>query len=1414
MKKIFFINSTLNTGGAEKMLYELVKHLDPSEFSIKVCCLYKPGAIGGALIQEGVDLRHGLMKGKRDLIGVYKLFRLLREERPDLLCLASSPLTLFWGFVCGRILKVASIVTVIHTMLKPDRWVRFKSGFVNRLVLSRLDGIGVVSRRKLDSLVKEYGLRPDKVTLIHNGVDIDRFKAPVDKNGLRRKLGVTKEEKIIGMVGRLVREKAYDVFLESAKRILAHVPEGRFLIVGEGEERPGLKRLAGELGIEKRVIFLGERKDIPEIVSLFDVAVLSSRVESFPVALLEYMASSKPIVATDVGGNPELILNGETGFIVPVEDPKAFSEKVMELLSDTKKAETMGEKARDLAEKYFSADRMSEKMEKFFMSSFSGQVQCEEKPRVLMMGPRFDVKGGVSSFARYCIESELSVKFDLGYIPTTIDGNIILKSFYFIRCLTLYLIRLVWERHIRIVHIYTSSRGSFYRKAIILLMAKVFRKRTIFHIEAGSFDVFYDTGHSLRRFSVRRILDLSDSIVVLSNTWLSEMSRMTSNRNIKVIPNSVDTLLLKRMALKRDSSLMNVLTLGRLGWRKGTYDILDTIPLVIKELPEAKFYLAGDGDLGGVKRICEKKGIDKNVVISGWLRGEKLLKALENASIFLLPSYHEGLPVAIVEAMASGLPIVSTRVGGIPEAVKENVNGLLIEPGQKEKLARNIITLLKDKELREKMGRNNIKRMETDFSIKRIIEKLSSEYEFLLKDDAGLLGNRLIWYAKRLSRMSIREVTHRIYKFIRLNMSRFSIGPVRIDRLLRRDAGKRYFYFNPGDYKQIREEILSLSPERIKEIIAEADILRAHKFRIFSMDWIAPQLIDWHKDILTGRRWPLKYWADIDFRNNHDIKEVRLVWELNRHQHLLTLGKAYLLTQNIGYAEEIKEQIFSWIRQNPLYIGINWASPLEVSLRLISWCWAYKFIEESNVLPEIEKKEFLTAIYNQTEFISRNLSRYSSGNNHLIGEACGLIITAISFPEFKKSQDWLDKGKRILFEEIIKQVHPDGVTKEQAFHYQAFIMELFIITARLFMKNDIEIPKAVMDRFSSMSEFIMNIMDKSGNIPHIGDSDDGRALRLSERGDFNVFRSILSSASIISGREDFKDKGCSFQEEHYWLFGIEGLKKYRAIADIDLELDSRFFEKGGYAVLRKKSKVFIMDCGELGYSSIAAHGHADLFSVTLSVDGVEFLIDPGTYLYHAGNRWRDYFRGTTAHNTVSVNNKNQSEITGPFMWGRRVMPEIQKWMSSGETDYISASYANCAVMHKRSVLFDKISEIWSVEDVLRVKGENKISQYFHLPSTASVDQLAFNMIRVRNQELFLYVVLDKAFSIEVRKGELSPIMGWSSSVFGEKTQSPVLIATAGIKDKGRFVTLLYASGESMDINDLKYIFKTGMVCKC
>ncbi|MBU1853066.1 MAG: heparinase II/III family protein [Candidatus Omnitrophica bacterium] len=665
--------------------------------------------------------------------------------------------------------------------------------------------------------------------------------------------------------------------------------------------------------------------------------------------------------------------------------------------------------------------------------------------------------------------------------------------------------------------------------------------------------------------------------------------------------------------------------------------------------------------------------------------------------------------------------------------------------------------------------------------------------------------NKFIWYIKRLSCMSLAEISHRTYIFIGINASRFIRNNVDMEKVLDRNPIKTNFYFGPNSIGELRQEFINLFPGRLKEIVNEADLCCQHKFRVFDLDLDAGEHIDWHKDIVTGKRWPIKYWADIDFRNNHCSKDVRLVWELNRHQHLVTLGEAYLLTVQKKYAEEVKNQIFSWITDNPIHIGVNWASPLEISIRLVSWCWAYKFIESSCVFSEDNKAEFLKSIYMQVNFIDRNISKYSSANNHLIGEACGLLMTGLAFPEFKNSEEWVNKGKAILFEEILKQVHPDGVTKEQAFGYQVFVMELCLLAVILLVKNDIKVPEEVYERFYAMCEFIINIMDVNGKIPNIGDSDSGRAVRLSQDKKFNVVKSLLSSASILNGRGDFKEKGGVFEEVQYWLFGAKGFRRYKRINSVKPFLHSRLFKKGGYAVFRGssdngKASILTMDCGELGYTSIAAHGHADLLSITLSLDGVEFLIDPGTYLYHTGSAWRDYFRGTSSHNTITVNNKNQSEIKGPFMWGKRPVPTIEEWESSNNRDRISVSYNNCTVRHKRTIYFDKKKNVWLIEDFLKTKEKSTIRQYFHLSPFSTVKLFGTNILEIQNQGIFLYMILDKTFSVDIKEGEESPIAGWSSNMFGNKVNSPTVLNKALIEGSEKFYTLLYFSRKKLRLH--------------
>ena len=370
VKRIFFLNSTLRVGGAEKMVYELVRHLNHNKFQIKVCCLYGSGLIGEMLMAEGIDVNYSLMRNKYDLIGVYKFLSLLKKSRVDLLYIDQGLVSLFWGFICGRMLKVPSIVSIVQNMVDSCWWVRFKSRLVNKLIMHRLDKIIAVSKARMDSLIKEYNIMPKKLILVNNSVDMDRFTDFKDKNVLRQEIGISEDEKVIGMVGRLVYEKAYDIFLTSAQKISKLIPNSKFLIIGDGRERHSLEALASSLGIRKQVIFLGERQDIPQLISLFDVAVLSSRIESFPVVLLEYMAASRPIVATNVGGNTEIIINGETGYVVLPENPEALANAIMRLLKDVKKAEKIGKTARRLAEDNFSLKHMISDIENVFLKFY------------------------------------------------------------------------------------------------------------------------------------------------------------------------------------------------------------------------------------------------------------------------------------------------------------------------------------------------------------------------------------------------------------------------------------------------------------------------------------------------------------------------------------------------------------------------------------------------------------------------------------------------------------------------------------------------------------------------------------------------------------------------------------------------------------------------------------------------------------------------------------------------------------------------------------------------------------------------------------------------------------------------------------------------------------------------------------
>jgi len=1421
MKKILFLHPTLNTGGAEKMLCEIVERLDPLGFEKSVVCLYGPGPIGDRLSLEGFGVHTNVMRNKYDIIGAFRLFSLIRNQRPDVLWLADTPLTLFWGSLFGRMTGVPFIFTVIQGMRKPSKKDDFISGIVEGLVLKRLDMVACVSKAKLEPMLKRYSMDKDKTVLLYNSVDIERFKDMQAVDSVRKKIGIPDGAKIIGMVGRLVPGKGYGIFLKSARDILKKHANTRFLIIGAGNERCNLDDMARNLNIEKEVMFLGERQDIPELVALFDVAALCSKAnstESCSIALLEYMAASRPIVATDAGGNAELVIDQESGLIVPSDNPEEFAKAVVELLEDPKKACSLGRAARKRAEEMFSSAAAIKRIEKLLQdgldSSQRHKMQRDKGVHIIMAGPGLSAKGGISGFANYYLRSDLSKRFGIIYHVTTVDGPYPRKLMFFAKSLALFIVRLVSDPRIKIVHACSSSGGSFYRKAAILGIAKVFGKKTVFHIHSSG---FFRKTHPVRRYLIRKILDASDSVLILSGAWLYETRKATSNKNIRIIPNPVDTAKFRPMVANRQYRGLNVLFVGQLTREKGVYDILEIAPEVKKAFPGVRLFFAGDGDVRDIKAACRKNRIEDIVVLSGWLGKRALVKAFEDASVFLLPSHRECFPISVLEAMASGLPVISTRTGGIPDMIQDGVNGFLVEPGNQAELKSALMAMLGDCELRTVMGKKNAKKAGSEFSLDIVADKFYAEYKRLLsRKEEGRgrirLAGKAAWYLKRLSCMSFPEVAYRTGKYIFLSMDRFYSSRADSGALRALEAAKpAKFFFDSAERSKIKTEFLKLFTDKMPGLIRQADELCNHRFRIFNMFYNPGPEINWHIDILTGKSWPLKFWMDIDFKNSADYGEARFAWELNRHQHLVTLARAYFLSGDERYASEAVDELSSWIKNNPPYKGINWASPLEIALRLISWSWVFEFIKGSKGFSKDFEKEFLRSVYAQADFIKRNMSGYSSANNHLIGEACGLIVAGLAFNGFRDSAGWVNTGKRILCREMAKQVHEDGVIKEQTFHYQGFVMELILLAFAVMAKNKMTVSENASSRFLNMCEFTKNVMDKNGCMPSVGDADDGRAARLSGDEGISVFPWLLAGACILFGRGDFKAQAGAFREEHFWLFGMDGFKKYRALKAWDAGLGSRLFAKGGYAVLRNHSengneKVLLMDCGELGYLSTAAHGHADLMSVTLSSYGVELLIDPGTYLYHRGRAWRDYFRGTSAHNTIVINNENQAEIKGPFMWGKRPVPSIEKWESAAGIDCVIASYRKNGAFHRRAVYFDKEQEVWLIRDFLRVKRNSLIEQYFHLAPGSSVRKTASGIAQVENKGVFLYMYIDGRFFTEIKKGEVSPISGWSSPWFGMKAESPVIVNKAVINNEKIFDTFLYVSKEKVDAGNLKEMF--------
>ena len=313
--------------------------------------------------------------------------------------------------------------------------------------------------------------------------------------------------------------------------------------------------------------------------------------------------------------------------------------------------------------------------------------------KVLMVGNNPAVKGGMTTVISQLLEHDWEKdNIEMRFLPTYIDKNPILKIMYFVGAY----FRIFAEMIVRrpdVMHIHMSYKGSFTRKYMLHKLCRLFRVRDIIHLHGSEFKTWYDSTPKMQP-KIRRLLREASAFIVLGDEW---------NRRIKEIEPKTKTIIVNNTVTipdertKWDENTFNVLFLGVLISRKGVSDLLDAIALLKKEnaLKQAVFNIAGSGDEEvALKEKCSGLKLDEHVKFLGWTDGEKKRKLLKNNQLMVLPSYNEGLPMAVLEAVSYGLPVIATKVGDIPLAVKDDVNGYVVEPGNVEMLKERLKQLL------------------------------------------------------------------------------------------------------------------------------------------------------------------------------------------------------------------------------------------------------------------------------------------------------------------------------------------------------------------------------------------------------------------------------------------------------------------------------------------------------------------------------------------------------------------------------------------------------------------------------------------------------------------------------------------------------------------------------------------------
>src|SRR5580658_1673260 len=351
------------------------------------------------------------------------------------------------------------------------------------------------------------------------------------------------------------------------------------------------------------------------------------------------------------------------------------------------------------------------------------------------------------------------------------------------------------------------------------------------------------------------------------------------------------------------------------------------------------------------------------------------------------------------------------------------------------------------------------------------------------------------------------------------------------------------FFFAPDSVKRVLNLVRQRLPQQVDQIVRQADKICCHQFDLLGYeDLNYGDPIQWHLDRVHDKQAPKKAFYKIRYLDFGEVGDSKVTWELNRHQHLVTLAKAYRLTEDRRYADEIFGQWRHWDAENPYPFGINWVSSLEVAFRSLSWIWMYQLLEGTPVMPREFRKEWLRAQALNGRHIERYLSTYFSPNTHLVGEAVALLFLGMLCPEISRAEHWKSLGWEIVLREAQRQIQADGFHFEQSTYYHVYAIDFFLHAVVLASLNELAIPV----EFETTIEKTMNallLLGRAGAPPLLGDDDGGRLFD-PRRNRSQHLLDPLATGAVLFHRGDFKAAAGELREETIWLLGEQGVAEW------------------------------------------------------------------------------------------------------------------------------------------------------------------------------------------------------------------------------------------------------------------------------